>query len=348
MSADHDVKNPARPELLVLDDRERRVEKASATERLRSRADVRFARRPLGEMTDAELSSVRVLLPIRERTTLDAATLDRLPALELVLQTGGHAYHVDVDAARERGILVALGRGGTAARAAVPELTFALMVGCLRQLPRAHRAMTAGEWPSLVGRSLEGRRLGVLGVGRHGARVADIARAFGMEVVAWQRDEPGSAREESGVVRCDLRTLLRTSDVVSIHLRLSEESRGLLGRRELAWCKPGAVLINTARGAIVDEEALVAALTDGPLVAAGLDVFTKEPLPAGDPLRRLENVVMTPHVGWTVEEVFAEFAEIAADQLEDYTDGALSPRTLADPLAAEVERPRCGAVTVGP
>lgn len=313
---------PERPQLLVFDDVEGRIEAAPATAQMRELADVRFARESLADLRDDELADVRIVLAIRERTKFDAAALDRLPSLELILQTGGHAYHLDADAARERNVRVALGRGGTAARAAVSELTFALMIGCLRDLPGAQRSMSNGEWPRLTGRCLAGRRLGLLGTGRHGAQVARIADAFGMEIVAWQR--PGAPTADDGIERADLDTLLSTSDVVSIHLRLSDASRGLLGRRELGQLKPGAVLVNTARGAIVDERALVDVLRTGPLAAAGLDVFAEEPLAVDSPLRSLPNVLLTPHIGWTVEEVFDEFAAIAARQLEAHMTGTLS------------------------
>ncbi|MGH3356737.1 MAG: NAD(P)-dependent oxidoreductase [Nocardioidaceae bacterium] len=323
--------NP-RPSLLVLDDHEGRIEAAPGTDRLRRLADVRILRTALADVPDSELADVSVLLAIRERTRLDAATLARFPALELILQTGGHAYHLDTEAASRRGLVVALQRRGTAGRAAVPELTFALMISALRLMQRADRALTHGQWPALIGRCLFGRQLGLLGVGRYGARVARIAEAFGMRVVAWARPGgPIAAQRADRVPRVGLDELLATSDVVSVHLRLSEESRGLLDAERLRGCKPGAVLVNTARGAIIDEAALVDVLREGPLAAAALDVFTEEPLPADSPLRSLPNVVLTPHVGWTVEEVFDEFASIAADQLEQYLDGQLDPSELLDP-----------------
>ena len=317
---------PAPPQVLVLDDLEGRIEAASAMTRMRDVAEVDFARRPIADIPDEELSDVRVVMAVRERTKFDAATFDRLPSLELILQTGGHAYHVDADAARDRGVRVALGRGGTATRASVPELTFALLLGCMRDLPGAQRAMTDGAWPRLTGRTLAGRRLGILGTGRQGTQVARVAEAFGMEVVAWKR--PGSKAGDDGIERVDLETLLGTADVVSIHLRLADESRGLLGASEFAKLKQGAILVNTARGAIVDEVAMIRALRNGPLTAAGLDVFAEEPLAVDSPLRSMPNVVLTPHIGWTVEEVFDEFAAIATRQLEAYVDGTLSPDEL--------------------
>ena len=299
------------PRLLVLDDYEGRVAGAPAMARLRGLAEVTVLDRPLTDDDLAGLADVRVLLAIRERTRLDGALLDRLPRLELVLQTGGHAYHLDEAAATARGIVVALGR--------------------------------RARMPSAVGGTLAGRTLGILGLGRHGRPVARIAAAFGMRVLAW--DRTGSyAAGQPAVERLPLDELLGRSDVVSIHLRLSPESRGLLDGERLGRMRPRAVLVNTARGAIVDEDALVAALRGGRLAGAGLDVFADEPLPAGSPLRSLPNVVLTPHVGWKVDEVFHEFAEIAAAQLDAWLHGRLAASEVVNPAAALVPRERLGGL----
>jgi phosphoglycerate dehydrogenase-like enzyme len=295
---------------------------------MREMAEVRILTNSLDAVPDDELAQIQVLMAIRERTRLDAAALDRFPALELILQTGGHAYHLDGAHASRRHIPVTLGRRAFGPRAAVPELTFALAVAALRNIPAAHRSMTDGRWEPFMGRTLNGRTLGILGYGRHGRNVARIGAAYGMDVVAWQRDGAGS---DDGVRRLPLDELLAESDVVSIHLKLSDESRGLLDAGKLALMKEGSVLINTSRGAIVDEDALIAALRSGPLSAAGLDVFSQEPLPKDSALRSLDNVVLTPHIGWTVEEVLVEFADIAADQLGQYLGGVLDRRELLDP-----------------
>ncbi|MGH3367259.1 MAG: NAD(P)-dependent oxidoreductase [Nocardioidaceae bacterium] len=333
-----------RARLLVLGDLEGLVRSAPGTDQLRALCAVTVLDRPLAEVEDAELADVRFLLAIRERTRLDAETLARFPALELILQTGSHAYHVDAAELRRRGVPVALGRRARMVGSAMPELTLFLMLACLRRVGEASRAMTAGDWPSLVGRVLAGRRLGLLGLGRHGGRVAQLARALDMDVVAWDRsgEQAGTATPDGrtnadGVVLVPLSTLLGTADVVSVHLALTDESRGLLGRDHLVEMKPGAVLVNTARGAIVDESALVDALRSGRLAAAGLDVFAEEPLPADHALRSLPNAVLTPHVGWTVEEVFAESAAIAADQVSDYLAGQLDPAELLDPAVVPLD-----------
>ena len=334
-----------RPRMLVLDDYEGRVASSPAMARLRDLAEVTVLDRPLVDADVAGLADVRVLLAIRERARLDGELFDRLPRVELVLQTGGHAYHLDEAAATGRGIVVALGRRARMPSAAVPELTFGLMIAVLRRIHPLATELSRGAWPPAVGRTLAGRTLGILGLGRHGRPVARIAAAFGMRVIAWARPE-GSGEPEGGapVERLPLDDLLARSDVVSIHLRLSPESRGLLEGERLARMRPGAVLVNTARGAIVDEDALVEALRSGRLAGAGLDVFATEPLPAASPLRGLPNVVLTPHVGWKVDEVFHEFAEIAADQLAAWLDGRLPADEVVAPAAALVPRERLGGL----
>lgn len=317
-----------KPRVLVLDDWEGLIEAASCWSRVDHRVELRFLKEPIASVSDSELADVHFLLAVRERTAIDQALLQRLPRLELILQTGGHAYHIDSAAAQARGIAIALGRRVQAPLRSVPELTFAFALNLLHRVHEGDRLLRAGQWPLLTGKTLAGRRLGILGLGRHGTRVAEIARtAFAMNVVAWDRGVHAHDAQ-AAIPRLPLPELLATSDVVSIHLRLSPESTGLLSRERLQQMKPGALLLNTSRGAIVDEAALVEALQQGPLAGAGLDVFTEEPLPVDSPLRRLHNVLLTPHVGWTVEEVFEEFARIACAQLSDYLDGVLAPSEL--------------------
>ncbi len=312
-----------KPLLLILDDWEGLIAASPRWDSLKEQVDIKFLAIPIDQVPNAELANVSFLMAMRERTPLTEQVFARLPKLKLVLQTGGHAYHIDQAAAQKRGIAIALGRRIKAPLASVPELTMAMMLGLMHLLPQAQHAMRAGEWPLLTGRTLTGRRLGVLGMGRHGSNVAHIAKtAFNMDVVAWDR-QAGSAVKGDDIPRLPLEELLRTSDVVSVHLRLSPESTGLLNAGRLQSMKPGSVLINTSRGAIVDETALIAALTNGPLAGAGLDVFTHEPLSPDSPLRSLNNVMLTPHIGWTVEEVFAEFAEIACTQLLQFLDNKL-------------------------
>lgn len=321
-----------KPTVLIIDDREGLIGQSPGAARLRELAELRVVPGSLDDLSDDYLRTVQVLVAVRERTTLDADALERLPALELLLQTGGHAYHVDPVHLVGRGIPVALMRRAFGPKAAVPELTFALAVAALRMIPEAHASMVAGQWRPFTGRTLKGRTMGILGYGRHGTNVARIAQAYGMDVVVWKRSHDKIVPE--GVKMADLDTVLEVSDVLSVHLKLSDESRGLLNARRLQRMKPGSVLINTSRGAIVDEAALVDALISGPLSAAGLDVFSQEPLLQDSPLRSLPNTVLTPHIGWTVEEVLAEFATIAAAQLEAFLTDGLDRNELLDPAVA--------------
>lgn len=318
----------SKPSLLILDDKEGLIASSPGLARMREHADVTVLTGSFDQIDAEDLARVQVLMAVRERTKLDAAALERMPSLELILQTGGHAYHLDAAHALERRIPVTLSRRAFGPKAAVPELTFALAIDALRKIPAAHISMTEGKWEPFLGRTLQGRTLGILGIGRHGANVARIARAFGMNLLAWQRTPETTTDQDVELVPLD--ELLSRSDVVSIHLKLSDESRGLLDAQKLALMKPGSVLVNTSRGAIVDEPGLIEALKDGPLAAAGLDVFAQEPLAADSPLRALPNVVLTPHIGWTVEEVLTEFADIAADQLEDYLASRLRRAELLD------------------
>ena len=332
------------PKMIVLDDYEGELARAPAMTRLRQLADVHVLDRPIHPDDYPTLKDFRILLALRERTALDSRFFEVCPNLELVLQTGGHAYHIDQAAASRQGIVIALGRRVSKPTVVVPELVFSLMLGLVRQIYPLAGEMRDGGWPQIIGGSLAGRTLGILGYGRLGHPVARLAEAFGMRVVAWDRTGTSPGSDPFGVERLPLDELLATSDVVSIHLRLSDESRGLLNRERLGKMKPGAILINTSRGAIVDERALVEALREKRLGGAGLDVFVTEPLPPESELRTLPNVLLTPHVGWKVREVLHEFIEIAADQLDAWLDGRLSRSEVLNPGAMDVERQRSGAI----
>jgi phosphoglycerate dehydrogenase-like enzyme len=317
-----------KPLLLILDDWEKRIAASPSWNQLKEMVDIEFLTESINTIPDSLLSNVSFLMAIRERTALNDQVFARLPKLKLVLQTGGHAYHIDLEAAKKRGIAVALGRGGKAPLASVTELTIAMMLGVMHLLPQAQQSMSIGQWPLLNGRTLSERRLGILGMGRYGKLVARIAKnSFNMNVVAWAR--PGGDNNNSDdIPRISLDDLLRSSDIVSIHLRLSPESINLLNAQRLQSMKPGSILINTARGAIVNESALIDALIHGPLGGAGLDVFTHEPLAPDSQLRSFNNVILTPHIGWTVEEVFEEFAQIASTQLLQYLNKTLPGQVL--------------------
>ena len=265
----------------------------------------------LGDQLVAALSGSEVVVAMRERTPFDRVLLDRLPDLRLLVTTGMANASIDLDAARERGVLVC----GTRGRQAGPaELTWALVLAVTRRVAYEDAAVRAGGWQTTIGPELSGRTLGVLGLGRLGSIVAGYGRAFGMRVLAWSANlDPGHARE-LGVEPVTLDDLLTRSDVVSVHLKLSDRTRGLLGARELDLIGPDGYLVNTSRGPIVDEAALVEALRTGRIAGAGLDVFDVEPLPADHPLRTAPRAVLTPHIGYVALDAYRVFY---ADAVED-------------------------------
>ncbi|OLE85401.1 MAG: lactate dehydrogenase [Acidobacteria bacterium 13_1_20CM_2_65_9] len=301
----------------ILDDIHRAYEGTSGVHRLRERAEVRIFTAPFGDPT--ALAGFDALVANRERTTFTRQLFDQLPDLRIIAQTGNHAYHIDLAAAEARGVVVAKATGGFSYGAA--ELTIGLMIALMRQIPATDRAMKAGTWQTQLTHVLHNKTLGIVGLGHVGRHVATIANAFEMRVLAWGPRLTDGAAKAAGVERRELDDLLRESDIVSIHATLAPESRGLLDGRRLALMKPTAYLINTARGPIVDEGALVTALSEQRIAGAGLDVFDQEPLRAGHPFTRLDNVVLTPHIGWPTDEAYERFSDAAADVLIAYLEG---------------------------
>ncbi len=284
---------------------------------LRERADVTIFTTPFGD--PAALGGYEAVIATRERTKFTRELFERLPDLKILVQTGGHAYHIDLDAARERGVVVAKAPGASAE--ATPELTIGLMIAVMRQISRGDAGIRRGEWISPLGRVMTGKTLGILGLSRVGSRVARLARAFDMRVLAWGRSLTKEEALRFGAERRDFDALLAESDVVSVHVALTPSSRGMLDAQKLALMKPTAYLVNTSRGPVIDEGALVDALTSGRLAGAALDVFDREPLPADHPLTTLPNVVLTPHLGWPTDATYAGFAEDAVEALFAYMDG---------------------------
>jgi phosphoglycerate dehydrogenase-like enzyme len=308
--------------IAILDDIHGAYEHTEGVRRLRERAEVRIFTGPFGE--PVALRGFDALVANRERTRFTRSLLEQLPDLRVIAQTGNHAYHIDLAAAAERGVIVAKAAGGFSTGAA--ELTIGLAIALMRQIPGADTAVKRGEWRTPLTQVLHAKTLGVIGLGHVGRHVAKIAHALDMRVLAWSPRLTDAAALAVAAERRELDQLLRESDVVSIHLTLAAESRGLLDVRRIGLMKPTAYLINTARGPIVDEAALIAALAEGRLAGAGLDVFDNEPLPAGHPLTKLPNVILTPHLGWPTDEAYTRFADAAAGVLIDYLDGREVPR----------------------
>ena len=271
-----------------------------------------------GEALVQRLAAFEVIVAMRERTPFPRALLERLPALRLLVTTGRRNAAIDVAAAKERGVLVC-GTDGLPYPTA--ELTFGLILALARRITEEDRALRAGRWQTSLGLGLSGKTLGLLGLGRLGEQVARIGRAFDMRVIAWSQNLTAERAAQAAAERVSRDALFRESDVLSIHLVLSERSRGLVGEAELGMMKPSAFLINTSRGPIVDEAALVAALERKAIAGAGLDVFDREPLPAGHPLLGLDNTVLTPHLGYVTRETYDIFYRQALEDIFGYLRG---------------------------
>lgn len=276
----------------------------------------------------AALEPFDVLVAMRERTAFPAEVLDRLPNLRLLVTTGPANAAIDTDAAAARGITVA-GTGGVSDNAPTVEMTWALILAAVRHLPEEERRVRDGGWQRTLGRDLKGRRLGIVGLGGIGKPVATVGQAFGMDVVAWSRHlDPDDARSV-GVTPVSKEELFATADVVTIHMKLSEGSRGLVGRAELDLMTANAVLVNTSRGPIVDEDALLAALQEGRIGGAGLDVFGTEPLPVDSPWRSAPRTVLTPHLGYVTAATYTAMYADALEDIEEWAAGRPVPRVIA-------------------
>jgi phosphoglycerate dehydrogenase-like enzyme len=265
----------------------------------------------------ARLAPFDVIFVMRERTPLPRSIIERLPKLKMIASTGPFNASIDMAAADEHGIHVGT-TGGTVA--STVELTWALILAGARNLVAESVSIRDGGWQVSVGRELSGRVLGVLGLGRIGARVARIGEAFGMQVIAWSQNLTPEAAAAAGATHVGKEELFARSDVLTLHMKLSERSTGLIGAAELALMKPTALLVNTSRGPLIDEAALVAALEAKTIRAAALDVFDTEPLPAGHPLRTLDNVIATPHIGYVADRPYRIFFSDGVAAITEWLD----------------------------
>ena len=267
----------------------------------------------------ARLRSFDVVIAMRERTRFSREVLERLPDLRLLVTTGRRNKSIDVEAATERGITVS-GTGilpnGTA------ELTWGLILAVARHIPQEDASVRAGGWQETVGTDLAGARLGIVGLGGQGSQVARIGLAFGMDVVAWSENLTDERAAEVGVRRVDKDELFGTSDVVTVHTLLSKRTRGLIGADDLGRMKPTAILVNTSRGPIVDQQALLDALRGGRIAGAGLDVFDEEPLPKDHPLRTAPRTVLTPHLGYVTRDTYQIFYREAVEDVAAWIAGS--------------------------
>jgi phosphoglycerate dehydrogenase-like enzyme len=256
------------------------------------------------EAVVARLQPFDVLCVMRERTPLPRAILERLPRLKLVISTGARNASIDVAAATELGIAVL--PTGYKSDPTI-EMTWALILAASRHVVRENHAFRTGGWQQDVGVGLRGKTLGVMGLGRVGGEVAKVGAAFGMTLIAWSPNLTPERAAPHGAVAVTKEALFRQSDVLTIHMVLGPATRGLVGAAELAWMKPTGLLVNTSRGPLVDEQALVDALQARRIGGAALDVFDTEPLPADHVLRRLDNVLGTPHIGYVADDLYRTF-----------------------------------------
>lgn len=273
----------------------------------------------------SEADTVRALLgfdvvvAMRERTPFPRAVLAKLPRLKLLVTTGAANAVIDLAAAEEHGVTVC-GTGGSPS--AAPELTWALLMALARNLTAEENALRAGRWQNTVGSELAGKTLGIVGLGKIGHKVAAYAHAFGMNVLAWSQNLEEATAEAAGVRKVSKDELFRESDVVTLHLRLSQRSEGTVGEAELRLLGPDGMLVNTARGPLVDQPALIRALDEGWIRCAAIDVYDQEPLPVDHPLLAAPNTLLTPHLGYVTHESYAQFYGGALEDVKAWLAGA--------------------------
>lgn len=306
----------------ILDDYQNVALQFADWRKLSDRMDLTvFDRRIDPERLSETLKPFEIVVAMRERTVFDADLLSRLPNLQLLVTTGMVNASIDMAAATANGVTVAGTRGRVGPAA---ELAWGLLMAVMRNIPAEARAFRDGseQWQHTVGSDLQGRTLGVVGLGKLGSRVAAYGRAFNMKVLGWSKNNTPERSAEIGVEFCaNLDALLGQSDVISLHLTLNEETRGIIGTDAFEKMKPGAVLINTSRGPLTDEGALVEALREGRIAGAGLDVFDSEPLSLDHPLRKLDNVIATPHLGYVTRETYETYFGDAVESINAWLDG---------------------------
>ncbi|MGD1256277.1 D-2-hydroxyacid dehydrogenase family protein [Mycobacterium seoulense] len=325
------------PQVAILDDYAGVALRLADWSAVQTRSRVSVFDRHLSEDDAAEaLRPFDVICTMRERMALPRTLIERLPNLKLITIVGSSLPNLDMGAATERGVLVAhtdfTHPRFRSVHDATPELAWGLLIATVRNLAEEHRRMRDGGWQVTTGLTLSGKTLGLLGLGRVGRRMAEYAKTFGMEVIAWSQNLTEDAAAMVGARRVEKAALFEQSDVVSIHVVLSERTRGLVGQPELARMRPHAFLINTSRGPIVDEAAMLDALKTGRLAGAGLDVYDIEPLPTDHPLRQLPNVTLSPHLGYVTREMLSAFYSDTVEAVTAWLDGA--PIRIANPEAS--------------
>lgn len=265
------------------------------------------------------LAPFDAILAMRERTPFPRALIERLPKLRLLITTAARNRSIDAAACAEKGIVFC---GTPSSGDPTVDITWGLITGLMRDLPRQQASLRAGTWQTSVGWGLEGRTLGVVGLGKLGARVAKVGQAFGMKVIAWSQNLTEERAAEIGATRVDKAALFSEADIVTLHLVLSDRSRGIVGAEDLARMKPAAFIVNTSRGPLIDQDALIAALKEGRIAGAGLDVFDTEPLPKDHPILSAPNTFLTPHLGYVTQQNYRAYYQGAVEAIEAFNAGA--------------------------
>jgi len=286
------------------------------------------------------LRDFQIIMGMRERTPFPRSLLLQLPELRLLITTGDHNAAFDLEAATELGIVV----GGTGTAGEGPtELTWGLILGLLRNLPQEDRRTRQGSWGTTVGAGIKGRTLGLLGLGHIGARMARVGQALDMNILAWSQNLSAERAAECGATLVDKEGLLRDSDILSIHVRLGDRTRGLIGAGELDLMKPSAYLVNTSRGQIIEEKALIDALERGAIAGAALDTYDVEPLPPEHPFLRLPNMVLSPHLGYVIQENYQVYFTGVLESIQAFSKGrpvrVLNPEVLESPQLRAPQEP---------
>lgn len=283
--------------------------------------EIKVFNKPFGspEETIKALQGFAVVVGMRERTPFPRKMVEALPDLKLLITTGARNNSFDVKACAERGVTVC---GTGAAGSPTTGIAFGLMLELTRRIGFENARLKAGApWQTTIGRDLEGLTLGILGLGKLGQRSAAVGKAFGMKTIAWSQNLTEERAKAAGVDYVSKDDLFRNADFVTIHLVLSDRSRGLIGAKELGLMKKSAYLINTSRGPIIDEKALIAALQSKSIAGAGLDVFDIEPLPLDHPFRKMDNVVITPHLGYVSEQNYRKYFPDIVEDIRAWLDG---------------------------
>jgi D-3-phosphoglycerate dehydrogenase len=306
----------------VLDDYQNVALKFADWEQISADVDVTVFNRPLGgsEEVQRTLQDFHIVCMMRERTPFRRDTITALPNLRLLITTGARNASIDLAAAAERGITVC---GTGAFGNPTTGITFGLILELTRRIGHENTRLKSGEpWQVTLGPDIEGKTLGVVGLGKLGLRVAGVAKAFGMKVIAWSSNLTPERCEQDGVGYATKDRLFRDADIVTIHLVLGDRSRGLVGAEEFALMKPTAYIVNTSRGPIIQEKALIAALEERRIAGAGLDVFDIEPLALDHPFRRMDNVVITPHLGYVSEQNYQRYFPDIVENIRAFIAGA--------------------------